>query len=157
MEQLRCARRNGPLAKLHMSLALAIAVALAVYAVVLSPLVWAAVSHSGRTVGWGYAAFLLCLAFWQTGMLNKSSLASTDVGRLTRSSGADAKCGEIMRFVSESGLAIDRSDPASPKIGGQAWEQIPPDGREMITECLRNQISADAVANSGTTPQEAGR
>lgn len=118
-----------------MSPALANTLGVTVYAVSLSPLVAAAFSVSVRKIMLVYVAALIGLIAVQTGIFHGSSLASTNIVVRVRASANDEQCEQIWDLMRQSGLSIDRSDLAAPRIVGNGADQIPPEVRDALLAC----------------------
>ena len=131
-----------------MSPALATTFGMALYAVAILPVIAAAVWHNAsKTVG-GYATLLLALAAYQTGIFHGSSLTPTDtIVRVGVPTGI-AQCQQILEVTQQSGLGVNRSDPAAPKLTGPGADQIPPEIRDVLLDCFNRQANA---ADSGKT------
>jgi hypothetical protein len=119
-----------------MSSVFASIVGLAVYIVVLLPLLAIAVSRGGkRKFGTAFIALILAVAAFQTGILQRSWLAPTDMAVQAAARVQTDQCGEIVDLMRKSGLTIDRSDPSSPKLAGSDADQIPAEVAEILIRC----------------------
>jgi hypothetical protein len=134
-----------------MSPVLASTLALALYAIVLLPLAGVAIWNSNRTLSAGYAAFIVALAMYHTGIFSGSSLAETDMAVRAIVPGDDEQCQKIRDLMDQSGLRVDRSDLAAPRIVGEGAEQIPAEVRDVLIQCLDPQAPTEA----GRTPADA--
>jgi hypothetical protein len=119
-----------------MSSALATTIGIALYVAVLLPVAAAAVMSniSSRIIG-VYAVFLMGLAGYHTGIFQRGSLTPTDMIVRSATSTDEAQCKKVVELMRESGLEVDRSDPATPRIIGTGADQIPPEVRDILLAC----------------------
>jgi len=104
------------------------------------PLAWS--GRAPRLVAIVYGTIVIGVGFYQTGFLQRSSLASTSRMVVATAPLEDAECRKITELLKESGLTVDRSDPAQPKLIGTGADEIPPQVRDILAECSEPQPSA---------------
>jgi hypothetical protein len=127
------------LAAPQMSTPLATAVALALYATLLAPLAFAWRSTALRFVAWSYVAAIAAMAVYQTGFFQRSSLTPTDKVVVVVAPSDRTQCVEVLELMNQSGLAVDLSDPAAPKVTGSGADQLPSQVRDVLIECSKQQ------------------
>ena len=118
-----------------MSSLMASLLALVLYAVVVMPLGWAASSRHARSVGMVYAGCVVAFAFWQTGILGGSSLTLTDAVVPAVAQTQEAQCTQVLELLRETGITVDRSDAAAPKLVGTGADRLPPEVRDFVLSC----------------------
>ena len=118
-----------------MSASVASVIALALNAVMVVPLAWAAAVHRLRLVAIPYTAVILVVALWQTGVFERASMTKTNVtarvGAVTR----EAQCKQVMDLLRQSGFAIDRTRPDGPRIIGNGADKLPQQVRDVVAAC----------------------
>ena len=130
-----------------MSPVAASAIGLALYAALLLPLAWS--GRAPRLVATLYGAIVIAIGFYQTGFLQRSSLASTSRMVVASAPLDGAECRKIVELMKESGFTVDRSDPAQPKLVGAGADEIPPQVRDILMECSNPQPSATPQGTLG--------
>lgn len=128
-----------------MSPLLATIIGIALYAVVLLPLVGAVLWGRAPRLLVVYGSFLAVVAVFNTGIFQRGSLAPTDT--IVRAAGPaeEAQCQQILELMRESGLTVDRSDPSAPKLTGRGANQLPPELRDVLLQCAEQAETASRV------------
>lgn len=113
-------------------------IALALYAVAAIPLAFIVFSrHAGR-VGMMYAAIVLGVVIYNTGLFSLGGLTRTSMVVPILSSGDDEQCRKVRDLLQQSGLRVDRSRSPATIVGVRA-DEIPPQVRDALLKCYKSQ------------------
>lgn len=127
-----------------MSAGIAIVLGLLLYAIGLAPIVFLALRPAGaRWLAPLFGALVIGLAFYQTGLLRDSSLASTDVTHLVRADTAESQCQQVFDLLLENQVLLEEPSIEGLVVRGAAWDQLPPPVREAVVNCAQSAIAAE--------------
>ena len=115
----------------------AMLVALLAYALALAPFVWMAFRPgAARWLAGLSGALILAIAFGQTGLLHRGSLASADVIRFAGAGEAAGRCEQVFDVLREAGVVLEAPQPQAIVVRGDAWDQVAPPVREAVLACV---------------------
>ena len=120
-----------------MSPVLASAAALTLYALCTAPLLFLVRKSRAAPYGIGVlAAMLSALVVFESGWVGWGALAPYDIRDLQSASLSGAgECTRIMQALTDSGIVIDRNDPARLVVAKSLWDQLPQTVREVAQTC----------------------
>ena len=121
-----------------MSAAVASAIALALYAIAAIPLAFLATSRRAGRVAMAYAAVVIFVVIYNTGLFSGARLTRTNMLVPILASGNDEQCRRVRELMDKAGLRVDVSrSPA--QIVGQGADEIPAAVRDVVFKCYQPQ------------------
>lgn len=88
-------------------------------------------------------ALLLGLGFYQTGVTARDRLARTDMV-VPATPATESQCAQIVKLMKQSGLTVDRTDPANAKLLGPNADQVPAEAKPLIIACMTESQSGQS-------------
>jgi len=124
--------------------------ALVIYAIGLSPVVVLAVRpQSARWLAPLTGALIAGLAFLQTGIFQRSALASADVTHLMKTDTPQERCQEVFNVLAANGILLEKPGSEGLVVRGALWDQLPAPVREAVTVCGQ---ASGAASPDGEVP-----
>ena len=95
-------------------------------------------------IGAVIAAGTVGIAFAQTGVLQQSSLASTDVSPLLATQSFSSRCEESFDALIEAKVVLARPTADGLVVNGELWGQLPANIQEAIRACAANIVDPES-------------
>lgn len=125
---------------------LATAVALLIYLVALAPLIWLPrpdlIARRPLAI---YGAAILAIVIFQTGVISRGSMSSTDVKHLISSDPTGDQCERVLEVLNEANVVLELAQGRL-FVSGQLWQQLPEEVREVVVGCSARLIRGEVDA-----------
>lgn len=129
-----------------MNSSIAATAGLALYVVVVAPLLALAWSKRLRAValivtGMGLLATIILHGGW----FGRSSLSPFDIRDIESASlSGSGECGQVMQLLTDAGVILGRPTPRQVVVARRLWSEMPPAVREVTTACADQTRPADS-------------
>jgi hypothetical protein len=121
-----------------MSSTIAIMIVAALYAALLAPLVFVARKPRALAPLTGvYVVVIVAIATIQSGLFDPPTLPSLDDVPRSDAQLSNAQCTQLLTLVENGGVIVDRRSPPRLAVAQSSWEQLPPEVREAVINCVQ--------------------
>jgi hypothetical protein len=111
-------------------------IALALYVIGFAPVAWIVrPGMEAKGPGMAFAAAILVLGVFQTGVFARGSLTSTSIARLVPDQSTLGRCRQVIDVATQAGIVLDAAQPGKMTVKGTIWQQVPSEVRDAIASC----------------------